>query len=338
MAIRKTAAGNFMVDVSVKGHPRFYETVDTEDEAKILEKQKKEELKYGVAANPKAKSMWTLAEAMKATERECWSGAKAEVSSIRNAEKAIKFFGEHRPLDQIDTDLVDTYIEHLKGIGNSDSTINRKIAALSKMMTVAIQRGHLQSKPYLPRKKESQGRIRFVTPEEEAKILQLVRQWGQDDFYDVIVCLIDTGFRVGELRTLESRDVDFTTNLITIWDSKNTESRSVPMTQRVQNILSRRLSGIRCFELSKDWIRTPWDRLRGVLGLTEDKDFVPHCLRHTCASRLVQRGVGLKVVKEWMGHKSIQITLRYAHLAPSNLLDAVKVLEEPKLTVLRKAQ
>ena len=53
---------------------------------------------------------------------------------------------------------------------------------------------------------------------------------------------------------------------------------------------------------------------------------------HTCVSRLVQRGVGLKVVQQWMGHKSIQITLRYAHLAPSNLADpppprGVKALE-----------
>ena len=58
---------------------------------------------------------------------------------------------------------------------------------------------------------------------------------------------------------------------------------------------------------------------------------------HTCASRLVQRRINLKVVQTWMGHKSIQITLRYAHLAPSNLMDAVKVLEAPQLTLLKKA-
>jgi len=66
--------------------------------------------------------------------------------------------------------------------------------------------------------------------------------------------------------------------------------------------------------------------------------FVPHCLRHTCASRLVQREVNLKVVQQWMGQKSIQITLRYAHLTPSNLMDAVQILEAPTLTLLKKAR
>ena len=63
------------------------------------------------------------------------------------------------------------------------------------------------------------------------------------------------------------------------------------------------------------------------MGMGHDKEFVPHCLRHTCASRLVQRGVPLLVVKEWLGHADIQMTLKYSHLCPTNLEDAVKVLE-----------
>jgi integrase len=82
-------------------------------------------------------------------------------------------------------------------------------------MTVAIQRSHLKSKPYLPRKREAQGRIRWITPEEEAKMLQIVSQWGMDGFYDVVVCLVDTGFRISELRGLSFRDIDFTTNMVT---------------------------------------------------------------------------------------------------------------------------
>ncbi len=69
----------------------------------------------------------------------------------------------------------------------------------------------------------------------------------------------------------------------------------------------------------------PGDRNGGFPRLS---DGVAHALRHTCASRLVQRGVGLKVVQQWMGHKRIEVTLRYAHLSPTSLLEAVKVLEE----------
>ena len=67
------------------------------------------------------------------------------------------------------------------------------------------------------------------------------------------------------------------------------------------------------------------------MGLAEDDGFVPHALRHTWASRLIQRGVSLRVVQEWLGHKTITVTMRYAHLSPKSLLAAVSVLEAPAL-------
>ena len=67
--------------------------------------------------------------------------------------------------------------------------------------------------------------------------------------------------------------------------------------------------------------------MRSLLGHADDKEFVPHLCRHTCASRLVQKGVPLKVVQEWMGHKSIQVTLRYAKLQPDQLFEALETME-----------
>ncbi len=67
--------------------------------------------------------------------------------------------------------------------------------------------------------------------------------------------------------------------------------------------------------------------MKCVMELEHDDQFIPHCLRHTCASRLVQRGVPILVVQQWLGHKTIQMTMRYAHLCPTNLEEAVKVLE-----------
>jgi len=63
------------------------------------------------------------------------------------------------------------------------------------------------------------------------------------------------------------------------------------------------------------------------MGLVRDDEFVLHALRHTCATRLVNKGVDLYVVKEWLGYSSIQVTERYAHLAPSKLVHAASILE-----------
>jgi site-specific recombinase XerD len=63
----------------------------------------------------------------------------------------------------------------------------------------------------------------------------------------------------------------------------------------------------------------------------DDKQAVPHALRHTFVSRLVQRGVPILSVKELAGHKTIDVTLKYAHLAPHNLKSAIDVLEPTEI-------
>jgi integrase len=113
---------------------------------------------------------------------------------------------------------------------------------------------------------------------------------------------------------------------------KNNKPRSVPMTGRVKDIFKRRVVSHKPkpFPYTNDWLGDLWDRAKFKMGLKDDPQFVPYALRHTCASRLVQRGINLRVVQEWMGHKTITVTMRYAHLTPTNLLEAVKVLNPTK--------
>jgi integrase len=225
---------------------------------------------------------------------------------------------------------MDAYLARLKQIGNSNSTINKKISALSFMMTHAIRRGKLKARLHLERLPDTGGRIRFLTRDEEANCLAVLEQWGKSDHADAFSILIDTGLRPGELWALQLRDLDMDLGLIHVWLNKTHKPRSVPMTERVKDIIIRRRSitqPLLFSEADNFWFEHVWDRMKFHLGLTEDEQFVPYALRHTCASRLVQKGVHLQVVQEWMGHKSIQTTLRYAHLCPKNLMDAVKVLE-----------
>lgn len=67
--------------------------------------------------------------------------------------------------------------------------------------------------------------------------------------------------------------------------------------------------------------------MREALGMQHDKQFVFHVFRHTFCSRLVQAGVPIEVVQKLAGHETLQMTMRYAKLAPRNLTSAISVLE-----------
>ncbi len=318
---------SFVVDVSVNGIRR---TATCESLAVAVDTQA--ELRTTLlTAKPTAPAGWSLQDAFDHTRATAWTDCHSSVKLTRNAELALDFFGRSTPVSRIHTEDIDRYAAHLISTGNSNATINRKLAALSKMLSVAVQRGKLAARPHVGRKKESQGRVRYLSASEEARSLQVFTLWGRADHVDAFVVLVDTGMRGSELWRLEGRDCDFQTGLINVWETKNGRARSVPMTARVREVLSRRASTTRTgplFPFDNFWFGQVWDRMKAHLGLDTDTQFIPYALRHTCASRLVQRGVSLLVVKEWLGHTTITTTQRYAHLCPKNLLDAVSVLNQ----------
>ncbi|MFQ5973925.1 MAG: tyrosine-type recombinase/integrase [Alphaproteobacteria bacterium] len=336
--IRKRG-NSFSVDITYQGR-RLTATTHSFKEAK----QKRAELAYllmhkgaGREVGRKSVRIWTLGRAFDRTVALDWSRSVAGYSRIRCAKTAIKYFGHGRPLNTIDTEAMDSWCSELERIGNADGTINRKFSALSKMMNVALDRNGLDTKPKVPFRKELQNRTRFLTREEETTLLQLLRHWGRTTEADAFTVLIDTGVRIGELVRLTDKDIDFAKGMIEVWSWKSGRARSVPMTKRVRAIVKRRYVGKRDHKLfppGHHFYRRAWDRARTHMGLADDPQFVIHALRHTCASRLVQGGVNLLVVKEWMGHAGIQVTLRYAHLTPINFLEAVKVLESRNMVSL----
>lgn len=276
---------------------------------------------------------WTLREAYDQVYIHRWKGKANESNSVRHAEEFMAFFNEYTPLDEVTTDWVDKYVAQLKDAGNSAGTINRKLAAGSALFTFAHKRGKCRMKPHFERQTEGEGRTRFLTQTEEQQLLRYLDQWGYDEHSEVVCVLVDTGLRPSELWRLVKRDINLDmgdNGILTVQKSKNNKKRSVPLTLRAKEIITRRMeltaSGP-LFPFDKNWLERVWARVRRQMGMDSDPEFVPYALRHTCASRLIQRGVKLTVVQEWLGHKNILITRKYAHHAPENLLDAVKVLE-----------
>jgi integrase len=79
--------------------------------------------------------------------------------------------------------------------------------------------------------------------------------------------------------------------------------------------------------LTQPQFRAVWNSAKDEVGLGSDPQVVPHILRHTCASRLVQGGIDMRRIQMWLGHQTLQMTMRYAHLATNDLDSCVVVLE-----------
>ncbi len=262
-----------------------------------------------------------------------WKGSKGEASVKVNAKAVLDHFGMDTPYRDVTTDSIDGFISTLQHKGNGDGTINRKLAAISKMLRFAHSRGWIEKLPVIERKQEPLNRLRWLSDAEEAEVYQRFSDMGFHDLANLCTFLADTGARVGEALKLEWRDIDVQHKLVRFWDTKNGQARSIPVTTRVMDVLTETdalgLGGSGPFsQIKQTTFNHKWVAVRKAMGLEHDDQFVPHSLRHTCASRLVQRGVPILTVKEWLGHKSLAITLRYAHLAPQQLFDAVKVLEK----------
>jgi len=320
----------YQATVHHKGE-RFRRQFNTQAEAVAWEAQAKASLLRGELPDMgegESGAPATLETLKDLTHRRFWIGTKAEETAVRNASICIRDIGNISP-SKVTTQTIDAVVFKWQDEGKSNATINRRLSALSKMLKFAKERGYITSVPKIDRKREGKGRIRFFTPQEEQEIIQWFEFTGNKDMAELVVVAIDTGMRRGELLRIEGRDVNDT--LINIWETKSSHPRTVPMTQRVKNILHARKErlgeGLLFPNVTEDSIRYAWDIMRENKGQSDDPQFVFHTLRHTFVSRLVQRGVNLKQVSELAGHTNIATTMRYAHLAPRNLVDAIKVLE-----------
>lgn len=223
-------------------------------------------------------------------------------------------------------EMLDELIGKLRKRGNSNATINRKMAALSKLLRKANKMGDVHSLPEFKRQKESAGRIRFLDHDEESALFSQIRSHSEL-YARFCIFLVDTGARLSE--GLDLRWGDLTDTRATFWVTKSGRSRSVPLTRRAALAITasdRRKPGP-FSDIDQQRFRTAWHQAKEVVGLGDDKDVVPHILRHTCASRLVQGGIDIRRVRMWLGHQTLSMTMRYAHLASHDLEMCIPVLE-----------
>tara|TARA_S200002703_G_scaffold158622_2_gene169510 strand:- start:5156 stop:6103 length:948 start_codon:yes stop_codon:yes gene_type:complete len=308
--------------------------ISTEQEAEKAKERIVAAMKNGEEVNIKNISTFvghvSLNDLFKKTIALHWSNTDHGLRMQKMTKQITAILGVNFPVKDINMEVVDDFILTLKNNGNSNGTINRKLACLSKALNVAKKRNYVDHIPEIEWLEEGVGRVRFFTKAEENQLLAFLTQCGQHEMHDLVVFLMDTGLRRGEAMKLTA--MDYLKDSILVRQIANTKnkykSRSVPLTKRAKEIVESRLDREgKLFNLSATQIRDKWNRARNHLGYGNDPEYVLHTLRHSCASRLVQGGIGLQVVKEWLGHNSLSMVLRYSHLVPKNLLNAVNVLE-----------
>ena len=335
---------SWMVSVGSQGN-RFRQSFTNKQEAEIAELEALTRLKASgsplIAPTGPQKEVakgYTLRDAHDLTWRLYWKGDKGKGCHEVTINCVFRSIPAQTLLDDITPALVLEAIEEWEDEGNSGSTVNRKVSHISKMLNTAVEQGWLKAAPKLPRRKPGKHRIRWMSEQEELKVLNACTQLGLDDLRDFIVVAIDTGFRRSELLGLVPND--FVNGMVQLHagSTKSDKARAVPATRRVSEILTRRSNQRKLFRYTFAVLRGQWLALKSHLGMDDDTQFVIHMLRHTCASRMVQRGVNLAVVQQWMGHSNIATTLRYAHLAPDSLAVGREALEQvstrPQLAVV----
>ena len=216
---------------------------------------------------------------------------------------------------------------------NSKQVTNTKVGYLKTVLDEMVEDGFIKDVSFPRRLKDKKQKVHYLTTDMERELLSWLNCMQRNrEAKDIIECLIDLGCRVNELLNLEKRFVDFDNNQINFNDRKNDKAVAVPMTNRVKSILRRYYREVKDFDklfsLNYSELNAIWQKARTDLGYADKKFYTLHLCRHTCASRLVQRGCQLLLVKDWLGHEDIKTTMIYAHLAPKALHSIVGVLND----------
>jgi len=251
---------------------------------------------------------------------------------------------DNRPAEGISKHDIQSWLqEQTEKRKSSPATRNRYQAAFSLVYRVALDNEKLKINPAsrIKRKPEHNDRIRFLSPKEEVKLTQVISEnWPQH--LPALMISLHTGMRASEQFGLQWSDVSLTRKSITLSHTKAGRTRHVPLNSiALEAFKALKGTGTPSGPVFLYEDGNPVQTARGwfetAVEMAALKDYTWHCNRHTFASRLVMAGADIRTVAELMGHSTIQMTMRYAHLAPKHAQAAVDRLVPPSKQVVTKS-
>lgn len=216
--------------------------------------------------------------------------------------------------------------------GLSTATANRYLSALSKAFKNAVKEWKwVRENPLrnVSRETEPKGRVRYLSDEERAALLEACRKSEYKPLYLIVLFAVTTGMRRGELLGLRWQDVDLERRVALLQNTKNGDRRSVPVVPEVALLLRehgkvRRLDNDLIFtsDSAEVWLfDKAWYQ---ALKEAKTKDFRFHDLRHTAASYLAMSGASVPELAAVLGHRTLQMVKRYAHLSDQHTGEVVE--------------
>lgn len=261
----------------------------------------------------------------------------------------------HLPLLAICREDIQSFLDDLVENGLAPATVKQFMAILRRAYNIATET-FVGGNPIFSGTNPAKGvrvpavhnaRERFLTGEEVDILISAAAKMKHRDLHDAIVLSLNTGLRMGELLRLIWMDIDFSSTMITVRDEAlRKPGGKVPINDAAESVLRQRkhnaeptamvfppIYGQGFRENLSHEFRRLVDSLGLNNGLAEDdrqRRIVFHSLRHTFASWLALAGVDIYRIKTLMRHKTLTMTMRYAHLIPDATRDAVLRLSPPK--------
>ncbi|MEM6819881.1 MAG: tyrosine-type recombinase/integrase [Pseudomonadota bacterium] len=252
--------------------------------------------------------------------------------------KLIPFFG-NKAIDSISTLDVERYKAARARKGLANKTINNELSIFGKCLRDAKKWHGLTSIPEISLLKTPPTRYHYLNEAETAELLQHL----DGTWFEIVYVALATGMRRGELQGLRWDDIDLRNRTLTVrhnWcavtqqllSPKGNRTRTIPLTTGAVDLLAKRQEK-EGFVFTTTGGAFDAHNVGCQLALASKKAGLPrvtlHVLRHSFASQLAMKGVPIAVIQQLLGHTDIKVTMRYAHLSQSILVDAVKTLERP---------
>lgn len=346
MTIEKRPNGTYRVKIRMKGPDGLYvnppdRTFKRRKDAEHYEDEVKVAVRRGTYNVPINKP-WT--EYIEEYLAHYASGAKVrpkDVSVRRNHLSAwVEQIGPKYITSISSADLLKGQKEFREAVSprtgepRANSTVNKFVFTMQNLLQWARDQQLINVAPKIRQLPSDKGRTRYLYPDEVARFQPAARDISDLAFKAFIHVAYVTGARAGELKNLTWGRVDFTQNTVMFTETKNDSARMLPIDSCVDVLRAYADTVSDKANNTYVWLndkgRYPynyhpkWSALRDAIPL---EDFVFHDFRHNVASQLAMNRVDIARIQQFMGHKSIAMTMRYAHLNPTANIETGNALK-----------